>query len=757
MAELHRYAHEEQIDQSLEQQDSEQITDPKQRLDQVALTAQSTINEMKPEGLTTWFTDQGLDAEDLAEFRVLTFKAKEKKIVEDTRAKVMELMGKASENFVTEVEINNTSAAAQLEIFAWNAAQEGTRNAIESGREAGVTSLRVAQGHQQFLQEARTKTLQEWEQQKTTNQMALEQMSVWNDGLVALRAKARNEQFSKVLEDKMKAMFSELDCKAKQVEKNASTRVKNMAGYVQSVWDNTKSPDQKQALWAEILSVEASGGNPVNLNLAHFKLRAPQAKVDFVEALLQLEFVKKGLGINKESKAKHEQQGKDLESSRENMKKLEAFDFSQYTKLRESNGFKDLKPNLDNRVTHQQLLQILVNEVGGETVNQWISEAGSPDLMTDELRLAIVVNKLSSDQLKTPSVKQAFVDWYHQQELATNDGKAEYQQQSKVEAAYDQVGDKTKVLTDLLNGNLNLKLSDAAGKFTNFKQALLELNQDCIKTQGEFEAQAVEFAAADKAKIQEFWQKLLPVLNEALQLSDQWTQDKVAHAKWKQQKTQQEQKVKTTEGTLKTLTDKDDSRKQAAKKFETAQDALNQQQTLLQAKEESEPTLHSAVGLEQKLANLASLDNLIKNHRVVTPNTEGLAPMSERLKKKMLADYKAQVETEFLRRMGVNDQFKLLTTASEGSRVDITYQDCALAQNLSLPAELSDTPTNKSFKVLQAIPGMGVILQGLGSNEKLTILGSAVHSGRPAVNAKYSADGNNVRHANSIILNMQIH
>ncbi len=734
MAELKNYEHADQIRNPDDGQLSGGHNDT--RLERQQALAQNEVNKSGVDGLADFFDTE----------TTRNRPRNVQDVIQDTQSRVMTTLTNAANEYVSSL---NQSSSARLEALAWNQRRGDVLARIQNINANTALSATVAEGYVNFLKEAQSKATSEWEKQKATNQEALEQFGFWDK---FWHADTRYQRFEQNVDNRLDDMFARLTNNANTIQSSAEARVSNMQSRIETQWNATIAPDQKQNLWNEA-QTNINAANIASVNFTHFNVpNNDQDKVDFVEALRNLPFIQKGLSLRQNSTENYNAQKDLIEATQlqeDYLEKVSNYHFENVITLPEFTG---MKGNPDNAPAIPALVSAIEKDLRKNKVNvEDIFPAGvkKSDLLTNTARLVYLVEALNNTTSYAshlaPATLQSLLDWV----TAADDSsanKVEQYDNTEAIAQFDIVNNPTtglnKQLEDCLTTSQSLKISTGISHFEGFVTTAYDFDKDCKVGFESYKRVKDAFPDKDRQTLDDIWSKLNDYATKITKLADQWHSEKVAHAKWKKEKTTAEKErddvvipadasIATIQATIGNPAtgkyDNDTARTANVAKLQSIKrKALERYKTY----EDSEPGLSSFTDFATMDTQLATWKSTTFTPSAsVSPVTKSL---NKRIKDQLFDSFSTDLESTYLSQMEANDQFELLKKMHVGTRVRIEFKDLAASADLEFPKQLEGS-TKKNFRINQ-ITDKGIELTALSGLQTITLLGPAVKEGDPYKN-----------------------
>ncbi|MCF7917652.1 hypothetical protein K9L27_01440 [Candidatus Gracilibacteria bacterium] len=745
MAQLHDYGHLEGIinpdDLQLSQEHEEN------RIQKQREIAQSEVDRIDNQGFEAFFEQE-----------LGNGKERVGKLTGNVVDRVNEIIRRNADTYQT---VSNGSSASILERNVWQNRKQSVFNRIGNIAQNAEVSFLVADGYENFIGETKDKVWKEWEMEKTRHQEILENQGKFKKyvapillgglsfGLSRIGSKKRRyKRFEEKFGKKMQEQFYQMDKNIQRLKKDGEAHRQSMMRYIQRKMDSTFDLNDKENLKNEITTAIRAGD--LTFSLTNFGLTTDQQKIDFLESIQQLDFVKKDVSALGQSKEKNSVMRGAVDSAQAQERELKNLNNIKFKEIRDLGTIKNVPAAKDVPST-LNLVQHIRDDLHSQNVSvEDIFSDGikKEDLLTESVKLTLLVNAIVTnagwDKHLSFETKQMLVAWIEDFDKKTSGGLT-----LRTSADVKKVQDQIDVLQSTGTGSIlekgrtwfttarALDITKTIVDFQALETSAQEFSKDIFLKKQEFDEIKNDFPEADRLDLEKGWDEVEKVRKFVLDVAKKWKQEREEHQKWTAKKLILENNQKSAQSNL------DEELKNPVETDKNAATTQRTTRTNLHAKlEKAQDTLLEYLSTEKGLTSfdfpeyIGKFDVLEKkNFEKTKKNKDSIKELNERIQQTLIIEnFSQEIEKKFLDKLEKNDQYSLLKEVSEGTRVTVDYKIVSSLNELKFPDEITGT-TPKTFRVFKKNKNAVMLQEIGGTNKILTIMGPAVSGGKAFRNA----------------------
>lgn len=652
-----------------------------------------------------------------------------KKSVSKRVKKVLENTGASYEGTLT------GSSSANVERIIWGRRKESVLDNILQTNKNTKSSLLVAEGYEKFLAEVKTKIKEEWGVEKQKFDEYTKAAWNWRDNTNPLRLilpnwasdRKRTEASVNKFEEKLEEMLGGFDDQIKRSKELGKTRRDAMQVRIESKINSSVEQANSERLWSQIKN--AVDSNNLNFDVSEWGNFNEQEKIDFLEAIQNMDIVKNGISAIGQSKKNYYEQKDIIESSvaHEDMfRDNDNFDFQQ---LMGRSAFDNIPP-AEESIPLKKLTKMIWDDLYNANVNPQElfsrltdQKLSHEELLTDHVRFIKLIRKILDDNLEGSlhnDTRRALIRWVEDTDKDSSESIETYNE-TDINLCYDELCEHNGALElgETCINNLK-KITGVRGvgmpaSLNTFISSVNTFSQEVRMRKDLYEQFKDSFPKKDKDKLEEIWTKVEDLKTRLNNLTTTYQDKRREWEKWERKRAAAEANYTTVSGTAGV------HRSERAQAQKTYEDAL-----------QDEPTV-------DQIQSFQEFTDLFKTWKErgfsAIPSPTNLPTLNQRLKRKLSTNFYKEFEPKYLKAMEARDQYHLLQNVPEkGTKVKIFYREVSGMTDLEFPEQAYPQPVDGRDFYIVSRTKKGVTLESTDNTLMVTLLGKSVDEGKPYKN-----------------------
>ena len=509
-------------------------------------------------------------------------------------------------------------------------------------------------------------------------------------------------------ETAMYERYEAIEKRLTKAKEDAQARKRLMEMRVQRAFDSTRDLDQQNILWEAVKNVATWGGDNLGFDVTAFSsfVTNDQQKLDFLEAIRSIDWVRDGIGAHGASKENTTRNDEIIKTAQSQQDFLSDHNNFRFQGILQDPDFAKI-PKLSEGIDTQELVDSLESDFAARGTNvESLYEAKykKGGILKPTVRLAILLkSRAIPDLYKILSASSArkLKTWIVQKDEETlgGEGHGFVENANAIGQEFESLQKSNGILNkahEFLEHVQDEYKKDLEGQdwSTSIKK-LSEFGRESATQYTSYKIVRDSLPTETKARLDELWEKV----NKAYQEMSTWLGKRnVQQAKYKKAYDTWKKESEEESGTLASLIANAEIEKSGVGTSKSDVQRLKQldgdiarNKKSLESLSEKESSLSD--NFEPIPAELDAWFGYFKSSQKVKFK-ENLKdrkpkPLNQRIKRQLLDDFASETEQDFLKEMEKNDSYHLLEKVREGVMVNVTYQECGGISHVNFPKELN--------------------------------------------------------------------